>query len=140
MRGITRSNDILVGDDNSFGGTGCSRCIHDTGQVVWFWRSGFAGVLFPGLEEVIVSDDCEVVMGFLQCINVFLGDFILVDDILPCQRLLRGIYFNILGLGERFDDRLDEVTVQEDGDGVRLLQGVSKALLSERVIGSNNRN
>jgi len=53
---------------------------------------------------------------------------------------LGDIYLDILGLGERFDNRFDEMAVKEDGDGVGLLQGMSKTFLSKSVVCSNNGN
>jgi len=98
------------------------------------------GILFTRLEEIVVRNYCEVVVGFLQRINIFLRYVVLVDDILGCQKALQEIYLDIPCFGERFDNRFDEMAVKEDGDGVGFLQGMSKTFLSQRVICSNNGN
>lgn len=64
-RDNTCSNNVCVGDDNSLGRTGCSGRVHDTGQVVWFWRRRVTRIFFAGFKEVIVRNDSEVVMRFL---------------------------------------------------------------------------
>lgn len=98
------------------------------------------GILLTRFEEIVIRNYCEVVVGFLQRINIFLRYVVLVDDILGCQKALQEIYLDILGFGERFDDRFDEMAVKEDGDGAGFLQGMSKTFLSKRVVCSNNGN
>ena len=98
------------------------------------------GILFTRLEKIVIHNYGEVVVGFLQRINIFLRYVVLVDDILGCQKALQEIYLDVPSFGERFDDRFDEMAVKEDGNGVGFLQGMSKTFLSQRIVCSDNGN
>ena len=48
-------------------------------------------------------------------------------------------YLDVLRLGEGFNDRFDEMSVQEDGYGAGLLKRMGQAFLSQSVVGGYDR-
>jgi hypothetical protein len=128
-RVLTGSNDIAVLDHNTLGGSSGSRSIHDTGQVVCLWRNWVCGVLLAQLDQVVKADDFQVGMRLGEGINVLLLGVVLcaVNN-----------YLDILGLVHGFHEPGQQLWVGKHDLCFGLKHRVLEALLSERVVGSNN--
>jgi hypothetical protein len=115
--------------EDTLGGSGRSRGVHDAAQVFRLRSYRLDHVLLALLGKLVEAENGQVGVGALELLNVCDFDFHLavVDDIL-----------DILCLFERVDELCEEVRVEEDELGVCLLERVHETLLTECVVGSDD--
>jgi len=121
----TGSEDVLVLEKDTLGGSSRSRSVHDTAQVLRLRRNRLDHVLLTLLGELVEAENGQVGVGALELLDVILLDFHLavVNDIL-----------DVLGLFQRVDELCEKMRVEENELGVCLLEGMHKTLLAECVV------
>lgn len=126
---LTSSNDVLVLEKDTLGGSGGPGSVHDAAKVFGLGRNRLDHVLLTLLSEFIEAENGQVRVSALELLNVLLLDFLMavVNDEL-----------NVLGFFERVDELCKKMRVEEDEFGVSLLERVHETLLTECVIGGDN--
>lgn len=126
---LTGSNDVLVLEKDTLGGSGGSGSVHDAAKVFGLGRNRLNHLLLTLLCELIEAENGQVRMSALELLDVLLLDFLVavVNDEL-----------NVLGFFERVDEFCEEMRVEEDEFGVSLLERVHETLLTECVVGGDD--
>jgi hypothetical protein len=116
-------------EEDTLGGSGGSRGVHDAAKVFGLRRNGLNHVLLTLLGELVETENGQVGVGALELLDIARVDFhfAVVDDIL-----------DVLGLFERVDELCEKVRVEEDELGVCLLERVRETLLTECVVGGDD--